>query len=69
MNAADLATHSERALGVGAGFFYDEPAHLARGEEVHPHDTAPKLRPAPVVERERTDAFVAACAETVRELC
>jgi len=69
LNAAELATHSERALGVGAGFFYGESVHLARGEGVRPHDTALKLRPAPVVERERTDAFVAACAETMRELC
>lgn len=69
MNAAELATHSERVLGVGAGFFYDEPVRLARDEEVGLHDAALKLRPAPVVEREHADAFVAACEETVRELC
>ena len=69
MSAAELATHSERALGAGAGFFNDEPVRLARGEKAHLYDAAPSLRPAPLFEREHTDAFVAAFTETARELC
>jgi hypothetical protein len=68
MNTAELTANSERELGVGAEFFYDEPVHLVRDDEVHLHDAALKLRPTPVFGREHIDAFAAAFEETVREL-
>ncbi len=64
-----MTTHSERVPGVGKELCDDEPVYLVRDEQVHRHDAARKPRPALVVGREHTDAFAAALAETVREIC
>ena len=68
MNAAELAMHSERVLGVEAEVFYDESAHFVRDGEAHFHDAALQVRATLVFGCEHTDAFAATCDETVREL-
>ena len=67
MNAAELATHSERVLRLGPEFFYAEPSHLACDDGVHFHDVALKSCPTLMFGREHTGAFVAAFAEMMRE--